>query len=90
VNPQTNDLLLGWMRGQDYPLRSNVVPQQSVRGVSRCADTAVMDIDHDDRRVDQGRAEPMVAGVCGKISENIDLDRPVGVKVAKHRGAGRG
>ena len=30
----------------------------------------------------------MVAGVCGKISENIDFDRPVGLKVAKHRRAG--
>jgi hypothetical protein len=66
-------------------LRSNVVPQRSVRGASWCAELAVMDIDHDDRRVDEGRAEPIVAGVCGKISENIDFDRPVGLKVAKHR-----
>jgi hypothetical protein len=41
-----------WIRGQDDPLRSNVVPQRSVRGASWCAEPAVMDIDHDDRRVD--------------------------------------
>ena len=65
--------------GRLVHLRSNVVPQQSVLGASWCADPAVMDIDHDDRRVDERRADPMVAGVCGKISENVDFDWPVGL-----------
>jgi hypothetical protein len=57
----------------------NVVPQQSVMCASWFADPAVKDLDHDDRRVDERRVDPMVAGVCGNISENIDFDRPVGL-----------